>query len=85
MEPCHGSGPLCPQTSGEVAEPEEEEREAEEELPPSVKLGIGYTKPHYQVRKFPEPFRLFRFGQLLVLYLQIRQLLTNKKGANRSV
>ena len=50
METCHVSGPLCPQTSGEAVEPEEEEREPEEELPPSVKLGVGYTKPHYQVQ-----------------------------------
>jgi hypothetical protein len=54
MEPCHGSGPLCPPGSGEVNELEEEERELEEErereLPPSVRLGVGYTKPHYQVK-----------------------------------
>jgi len=48
MEPCHGSGPLCPQTSAEVSEREEEEREGEEELPTSVRLGAGYSKPHYQ-------------------------------------
>jgi hypothetical protein len=35
--------------SREVIDPDEEEREPEEELPPSVKLGVGYTKPHYQV------------------------------------
>ena len=53
MEPCHGSGPLCPPGSGEVNELEGEEQEPEEEreqLPPSVRLGVGYTKPHYQVK-----------------------------------
>ncbi len=54
MEPCHGSGPLCPPGSSEVNELEGEEQEPveEREPPPSVRLGVGYTKPHYQVKDY---------------------------------
>jgi hypothetical protein len=49
--------------SREVIDPDEEEREPEEELPPSVKLGVGYTKPHYQVQTADFIVRLNSFSK----------------------